>query len=230
MCSASPLQGSLPAFLHWKVDPCDFSLSQHLFACSAVLLAVYNSLFGQTVSMSVSPIKQDGNFVLLILLSQVSYSGQGCPSQVAWGSISLWGCLSYDQNGKGFKNNCTLVDLHLTQPPPQIRIPTPTHPLPPGRAVIHTLEMWLSWTQNWLSGGAEGKDRKCCSQHTKAGQPGRLCLFSESTIQFHPLRKIKGKGLGSSLVLQWLRIHLAMQGTWVASLVGELRCHKPLSS
>ena len=27
---------------------------------------------------------------------------------------------------------------------------------------------------------------------------------------------------------QWLRICLAMQGTWVRSLVGELRSHKPL--
>ena len=27
----------------------------------------------------------------------------------------------------------------------------------------------------------------------------------------------------TSLVVQWLRIHLAMQGMWVGSLVGELR-------
>ena len=31
----------------------------------------------------------------------------------------------------------------------------------------------------------------------------------------------------TSLVVQWLRIRLAMQGTWVQSLVGELRSHKP---
>ena len=30
---------------------------------------------------------------------------------------------------------------------------------------------------------------------------------------------------GSSLVVQWLRVHLLMQGTWVQSLVGELRSH-----
>ena len=30
---------------------------------------------------------------------------------------------------------------------------------------------------------------------------------------------------GTSLVVQWLRIHLAMQGIWVSSLVGELRSH-----
>ena len=28
---------------------------------------------------------------------------------------------------------------------------------------------------------------------------------------------------GASLVVQWLRIHLAVQGTWVQSLAGELR-------
>ena len=31
--------------------------------------------------------------------------------------------------------------------------------------------------------------------------------------------------LGTSLVVQWLRIHPARQGTWVQSLVGELRAH-----
>ena len=38
-----------------------------------------------------------------------------------------------------------------------------------------------------------------------------------------------GKGqknyLGTSLVVQWLRIYLVMQGTWVQSLVGKLRSH-----
>ena len=35
---------------------------------------------------------------------------------------------------------------------------------------------------------------------------------------------------GISLVVQWLRIHLAMQGTQVQSLVGELRSHMPWSN
>jgi len=30
---------------------------------------------------------------------------------------------------------------------------------------------------------------------------------------------------GTSLVAQWLRIHLAMQGTWVQALVREIRSH-----
>ena len=33
--------------------------------------------------------------------------------------------------------------------------------------------------------------------------------------------------MGTSLVVQWLRIHLAMQGLEVQSLVEELRSHKP---
>ena len=32
---------------------------------------------------------------------------------------------------------------------------------------------------------------------------------------------------GTSLVVQWLRIHLAMHGTQVQSLVKELRSHRP---
>ena len=31
--------------------------------------------------------------------------------------------------------------------------------------------------------------------------------------------------IGTSLVVQWLRIHLPMQEMWVQSLVGELRSH-----
>ena len=30
---------------------------------------------------------------------------------------------------------------------------------------------------------------------------------------------------GTSLVVQWLRIHLAMQGSWIQSLAEELRSH-----
>ena len=35
---------------------------------------------------------------------------------------------------------------------------------------------------------------------------------------------------GTSLVVQWLRICLAVQGTQVQSLVGELRYHMPQSN
>ena len=33
--------------------------------------------------------------------------------------------------------------------------------------------------------------------------------------------------VGTALVIQWLRIRLAIQGTWVWSLVRELRSHRP---
>ena len=40
----------------------------------------------------------------------------------------------------------------------------------------------------------------------------------------------KGTDSGTSLVVQWLRVSLAMQGTWVQSLVRELRSHMPWSN
>jgi len=36
-----------------------------------------------------------------------------------------------------------------------------------------------------------------------------------------------GGAPGTSLVAQWLRIHLSMQGKWVPSLAEELRSHMP---
>ena len=36
--------------------------------------------------------------------------------------------------------------------------------------------------------------------------------------------------LGTSLVVQWIRVCLAMQETWVQPLVGELRSHMPPSN
>ena len=37
----------------------------------------------------------------------------------------------------------------------------------------------------------------------------------------------KMQELETSLVVQWLRLHLSVQGVWVWSLVGELRPHMP---
>jgi len=37
----------------------------------------------------------------------------------------------------------------------------------------------------------------------------------------------KGANSGTPLVVQWLRILLAIQETWVQSLYGELRSHMP---
>ena len=38
---------------------------------------------------------------------------------------------------------------------------------------------------------------------------------------------IKKTDIGTSRVVQWLRIHLPIQGTQVQTLVGELRSHRP---
>ena len=50
----------------------------------------------------------------------------------------------------------------------------------------------------------------------------------------HPIQMmmatLKTHNSGTSLVVQWLRIHLAMQGTKVQSLVEELRSHMPQDS
>ena len=51
-------------------------------------------------------------------------------------------------------------------------------------------------------------------------------VVEETLIDWLPVPQIKRK-IGASLVVQWLRIHLPMQGTWVPSLVRELRSHMP---
>ena len=51
------------------------------------------------------------------------------------------------------------------------------------------------------------------------GQNNAECSNDDTEVTFQ----------GTSLVVQWLRICLAMQGTWIWSLVGELRSHMPQS-
>ena len=59
----------------------------------------------------------------------------------------------------------------------------------------------------------------CCSTLWDKGEDRMLSFCSDSlTLEFFPL--------GLSLVVQWLRICLPMQGTRVRSLVRELRSHK----
>ena len=50
--------------------------------------------------------------------------------------------------------------------------------------------------------------------------PGRRIKIPQAT---QLSQKKKKKALGSPLVVQWLRIHLPMQETWVRFLGGELR-------
>ena len=52
-----------------------------------------------------------------------------------------------------------------------------------------------------------------------------VILKMGSRNQQHQLEFIRNAPSGTSLVIQWLKVHLAMQGTRVRSLVGELRFH-----
>ena len=61
---------------------------------------------------------------------------------------------------------------------------------------------------------------------------GVLCLRSEGDVKIEEGQEkwnfagFKDRG-GTSLLVQWLRPHLPMQGVWVRSLVRELRFHMP---
>ena len=63
-----------------------------------------------------------------------------------------------------------------------------------------------------------------------------MCLAPDQWVRFFFPRccrgyerrsKLRNGWLGSSLVVQWLRIHCPKQGMWVQSLVWELRSHMP---
>ena len=56
-----------------------------------------------------------------------------------------------------------------------------------------------------------------------------ISMLKEFTFQSwgtEHINKYSNK-IGTSLVAQWLKVHQSMQGTWVWSLVGELRSHIP---
>ena len=60
------------------------------------------------------------------------------------------------------------------------------------------------------------------------GTRGSLLSFSDGSGETRVLLRIQVEGL--SLVVQLLRIHLPMQGTWAQSLFEELRSNTPLSN
>ena len=65
------------------------------------------------------------------------------------------------------------------------------------------------------------KKRKRCRTLTRV-QPLELL----GLIIFRPCTQENKKcSQGSPVLVQWLRIHLAMQGIWVQSLFSELRSH-----
>ena len=67
------------------------------------------------------------------------------------------------------------------------------------------------------------------SRFTQRAPPLSFIRFPHRTFFF---KKVRGSNIlkgdiGTSLVVQWLRIHLPMQGTQVRSLVGEVKSHTP---
>ena len=62
------------------------------------------------------------------------------------------------------------------------------------------------------------------------GKPILACSVNINRAKEQPTWKdTKGCSTGPFLVVQWLRIHLEMQGMWVRALVQELRSHTPQS-
>ena len=66
-----------------------------------------------------------------------------------------------------------------------------------------------------LPGSKRGKKEDIITLYILIFKTETICKF---------IKKIK-RFSGTSLVVQWLRIHLPTQGTWVQYLVGELKSH-----
>jgi len=88
---------------------------------------------------------------------------------------------------------------------------------------LETYRLWVSSLESPVTGAMEISQNDtrwailqffCVNPHIK---------YSEATWRAYE-QEIKG---GASLTVQWLRIHLWMQGAQVLSLVAELRSHKP---
>ena len=115
----------------------------------------------------------------------------------------------------------------------------------PGMPIIHRLDLLLLFPISWML---------CCVLPTTLHPSPLFCnpcqnwykpsfhrcegLTEETSLLFYPLLFSKSLWVyhfkrlfpGTSLVVQGLRIHLAMQRAWVQSLVVELRSHMPWSN
>ena len=97
---------------------------------------------------------------------------------------------------------------------------------------FHTLSLQV--VENWLVCFLQVKNtvfihilapfRKCSETFFGTWKGG---WKSDANLCFCGWDFIKSSAWGTSLVIQWLRIHHAMQGMWVQSLVGELGSHRP---
>ena len=75
------------------------------------------------------------------------------------------------------------------------------------------------------SWGGKDLDAQRDTRGTWVQRKDHVWIQGEDGI-FKPRRKASEEAKpGTSLVAQWLRIHLPMQGTWVQSLVSKLRPH-----
>ena len=87
---------------------------------------------------------------------------------------------------------------------------------------------WAQPARDWAACSRGGGG---CSYSSGGGEASGW----ELSVGAHTGRNIWGRASKriqsrTSLVVKWLRIHLALQGTWVQSLVGELRSHMPQSN
>ena len=90
--------------------------------------------------------------------------------------------------------------------------------------VVTNRHTWASWNRSWPF-----RKSRCCLIHNAELPKG---LGTGTTRCFGTVSKtgVKNSRVGTSLVVEWLRICLAMQGTWVWSLAQELRSNIPQSN
>ena len=102
-----------------------------------------------------------------------------------------------------------------------------------GRYLIHLLRgLGCSNSQEWFSGGPVVRTKwfHCWGPGFDPwlGNQDPTSYVAKTTRTKEKMGENQPQLIFRTfLVVQWLRIHLAMQGTWVQSLVGELRSHKP---
>ena len=108
-------------------------------------------------------------------------------------------------------------------------------PLEDGMETYSCIPVWRTHGQRSLAGYSPQDLRE--SDMTEVTEHACIslctCLLSNFLgVEFLGQNVSLKKDLGTSLVVQWLRIHLPMHGTWVGSLVWEdlicLRATKPM--
>ena len=88
------------------------------------------------------------------------------------------------------------------------------------------LNLWIS-NPFFLSLTAIGKHLSQLTAHIPCSQSIENCLAPPSFEKAYLGNFKKKQRFGTSLVAQWLRIHLPMQGTWVPALVQkDPTCHR----